>query len=530
LIGFQAKHTIPKFIYCNKITVKKISSGPHIRPEVCGVKMMFKNMRLFTSKRDIGIMIVLSLFIFLLIPTQAHSPSDTSLSFDQNNHTLSVTITHTVSDPSSHYVARVDVIKNDLTILSKDYTSQPSSSKFTYIYPVNASAGDVLKAKATCSIAGSRTGELTVPEMTTLVIQSSPILPLNKINLPKAFNIQIYAQNLSYPRSLALGENGTVFVGTRLPFESIDSGNTTPVYAIQDLNGNGFAEENEIKVVDMLKNPNGVAYHEGDLYVAEIDRIVRYDEIEANLDSPPKPVVVANLPYYIMHGWRYIAFGPDGKLYVAVGANCNVCEHKDDLNATIIRMDPDGNNREIYAKGVRNSVGMDWSPDGELWFTDNGRDLLGNDVPSDELNHAPIEGLDFGFPFCHSGSIPDPDLGSNESYICYEKMPPAWALGPHVAPLGMRFYQGSMFPAEYRNKVFIAEHGSWNRDMPIGYRLVTVEVENNTAVGHEIFAEGWLQGSNAWGRPVDVQPLPDGSLLVSDDQANVIYRITYAAD
>ena len=225
-------------------------------------------------------------------------------------------------------------------------------------------------------------------------------------------------------------------------------------------------------------------------------------------------MVVANLPYYVMHGWRYIAFGPDGKLYVAVGANCNVCEHKDDLNATIIRMNPDGSEREIYARGVRNSVGMDWSPEGDLWFTDNGRDMLGNDIPSDELNHAPVKDLDFGFPVCHSGSIPDPELGSNESYQCNEKMPPAWALGPHVAPLGMRFYQGSMFPAEYQNKVFIAEHGSWNRDMPIGYRLVTVNVENNTAVDQEVFAEGWLQEGKAWGRPVDLQPLPDGSLLV----------------
>ena len=490
---------------------------------------MFKNMRLSTCRRDIGVLIVLSLLVLLSIPTQAHPPADTSLSFDQNNHTLSVAITHTVSAPSSHYVTRVDVTKNGLMILSKDYTSQPSSSKFTYTYPVNASAGDILNAKASCSIAGSRIGELTVPETTMLAVQSSVNLPLDKITLPKELNIQIYAQNLSYPRSLALGENGTIFVGTRLPFESIESGNTTPVYAIQDLNGDGFAEDNEIKVVDMLRNPNGVAFHNSSLYVAEIDRIVRYDEIEANLDNPPKPVVVANLPYYIVHGWRYIGFGPDGKLYVAVGANCNVCEHKDDLNATIIRMNPDGSEREIYAKGVRNSVGMDSSPEGELWFTDNGRDSLGNDVPSDELNHAPVKGLDFGFPVCHSGSIPDPELGSNESYQCNEKMPPAWALGPHVAPLGMRFYHGKMFPTDYQNRIFIAEHGSWNRDMPIGYRLVTVTVENNTAVDHEVFAEGWLQGGNAWGRPVDVQTLPDGSLLVSDDQANVIYRITYAA-
>ncbi len=474
-------------------------------------------------------MTLLSLIVFLSIPTEAHPPADVSLSFNANNNTLNVAITHTVSSPSSHYVAQVDIIKNDQTILSQKYTSQSSLSKFSYSYPLNASAGDILKAKASCSIAGSRTGELTVPENANLDIMTAGDLPIDKIALPKGFGIHIYAQNLSYPRSLALGENGTIFVGTRLPFESLDSGNTTPVYAIQDLNDDGFAEDKEIKVVDMLKNPNGVTFYNGSLYVAEIDRIVRYDEIEANLDKPPKPVVVATLPYYIMHGWRYIAFGPDGKLYVAIGANCNVCEHEDELNATIIRMNPDGSEREIFAKGVRNSVGMDWSQDGELWFTDNGRDLLGNDVPSDELNHAPVKGLDFGFPSCHTGGIPDPEFGSNDSYKCNEKMPPAWALGPHVAALGMRFYHGKMFPADYQNRIFIAEHGSWNRDMPIGYRLVTVEVQNNTAVDHEVFASGWLQGSEAWGRPVDVQTLPDGSLLVSDDLTGVVYQITYAA-
>jgi glucose/arabinose dehydrogenase len=493
------------------------------------LRYMFKHKNLLGYRRTAAILIFLLLLAFLAIPVQAHPPADVSLSFDQENQTLNVTIMHKVSTPSSHYVARVDLTKNGQIVHSFDYTSQPTSTQFTYSYAMNASGGDVLKATATCSIAGSKTGVLTIPKNSKLVVQSSANLPLDKIVLPDGFHIEAFAQNLSYPRSMTLGKNGTIFVGTRLPFESLDSGNTTPVYAISDLNGNGLAEKDEIKVVDMLKNPNGVAFHNGSLYVAEIDRIVRYDDIEAKLDSPPKPVVVATLPYYIMHGWRYIAFGPDAKLYVAVGANCNVCEHKDELNATIIRMNPDGSEREVYAKGVRNSVGMDWSPKGDLWFTDNGRDMLGNDVPSDELNHAPVSGLDFGFPSCHSGSIPDPELGSNESYSCNEKMPPAWALGPHVAPLGMRFYEGSMFPAEYQNRIFIAEHGSWNRDMPIGYRLATVKVENDTAVGHEIFAEGWLQNGTAWGRPVDVQPLPDGSLLVSDDLTGAIYRITYSA-
>ena len=479
------------------------------------------------------ILTVLALLALLSIPVQAHAPSEVALSYDQENQTLNVTTVHKVSSPSGHFVARVDIFKNDEKILSSDYTSQPSASDpFTYSYAVNATSGDVLKAKAFCSIAGSKSGELKVGEEAKLAVKSAPAsssLPLEKIVLPEGFAIQVFAQDLSYPRSLALGDEGTIFVGTRLPFDLIDSGDTTPVYAIRDLNGDGVAEESEIKVVDMLRNPNGVAFHDGSLYVAEIDKILRYDGIEGNLDSPPEPVEMARLPYYITHGWRYIAFGPDEKLYVAVGADCNVCEPVDELNATILRMNADGSDREVYAKGVRNSVGMDWSPSGELWFTDNGRDMLGNDVPSDELNHAPVAGLDFGFPSCHSGSIPDPELGSDESYSCHEKMPPAWALGPHVAPLGMRFYHGAMFPAEYQNQVFIAEHGSWNRDTPIGYRLVTMKVENDTAIDHQIFASGWLQEGKAWGKPVDVQSLPDGSLLVSDDEAGVIYRITYSA-
>jgi len=490
---------------------------------------MLKQMNRLGYRRTTPMLIFLLLLVFLAVPVQAHPPSDVTLSYDQGNQMLNVTITHKVSAPSSHYVARVELAKNGQIANSYDYISQPTSSQFTYSYAMNASEGDVLKATATCSIAGSKSGELMIPGNSNLVVQSSTNLPLDKIVLPEGFRIEVFAQDLSYPRSMTLGKEGTIFVGTRLPFESLDSGNTTPVYAISDRNGNGLAEKDEIKVVDMLKNPNGVAFYDGSLYVSEIDRIVRYDDIEAKLDSPPKPVVVATLPYYIMHGWRYIAFGPDAKLYVAVGADCNVCEHEDELNATIIRMNPDGSEREVYAKGVRNSVGMDWSPSGDLWFTDNGRDLLGNDVPSDELNHAPLSGLDFGFPSCHSGSIPDPQLGSNESYSCNRKMPPAWALGPHVAPLGMRFYEGGMFPAEYQNQIFIAEHGSWNRDMPIGYRLAAVKVENDTAVGHEIFAQGWLQNGEAWGRPVDVQPLADGSLLVSDDLTGTIYRITYSA-
>jgi len=226
------------------------------------------------------------------------------------------------------------------------------------------------------------------------------------------------------------------------------------------------------------------------------------------------------------HGWKFIRFGPDGMLYLQVGAPCNVCKSEDDRYASIMRMKPDGTDLEVFAKGIRNTVGFDWHPQTqELWFTDNGRDWLGNDIPPDELNHAPQKGLHFGFPYCHGGNIPDPEFG--KEHKCEEFTPPAIRLGPHVAAIGMRFYTGTMFPDGYRNQIFIAEHGSWNRSTPIGYRVTLVRLENNRAVEYKTFAEGWLQNGQAWGRPADVQVMPDGALLVSDDEAGAIYRISY---
>lgn len=478
------------------------------------------------------------LLLILAMPVTAHPPALVSLAYDSQNQSLKVTTTHQVSDPTSHYIFRIDILKNGKQVITKEYTSQPSSSTFSYDYPLNASKGDVLKATAYCVIAGSRSSEITV-EDTKLSVQQAKAantteektaLPLNLINLPPGFKIDIYADNLTYARSMALSPNGTLFVGTRRPFETLDAPNGSALYAIVDKNNNNHAEANEIFVIaEGLNNPNGVAFKDGSLYVAQINRIIRFDDIEAQLASPKEPVTVKELPQYLLHGWRYIGFGPDEKLYLALGANCNVCQHDDEQNATIVRMNPDGSDMEIFAKGVRNSVGFDWDPaTGELWFTDNGRDLLGNDVPSDELNHAPVQGQNYGFPTCHSGSIPDPDLGSDKNYTCNTMVPPAWMLGPHVAPLGMRFYTGTQFPEEYQGRIFIAEHGSWNRDEPIGYRLVTVRLQNNTAVGQEIFAKGWLQNDTAWGRPVDVQTLKDGSMLVSDDLNSVIYRISYS--
>ncbi len=342
-------------------------------------------------------------------------------------------------------------------------------------------------------------------------------VPLNTIRLPDGFEISIYASDVAGARSMALSPNGTLFVGTRVG----------EVYAIVDRNRDNKADE-VITVAHGLRMPNGVAFREGALYVAEVSRILRYDDIETHLTNPPTPMVVNDtFPSDRHHGWKFIRFGPDGQLYVPVGAPCNVCERGDERYATIMRMNPDGTGLEIFARGVRNSVGFDWHPETKtLWFTDNGRDWLGDDVPPDELNHAPRKGLHFGFPYCHAGEISDPEFGKKHS--CGKFVSPAVKLGPHVAAIGMRFYTGTMFPERYRNQIFIAEHGSWNRSTPIGYRVTLVRLEANRAVAYEVFAEGWLQGNEAWGRPADVLVMPDGALLVSDDRAGVIYRIIYS--
>jgi len=342
-------------------------------------------------------------------------------------------------------------------------------------------------------------------------------LPLEKIKLPPGFEISLYASHVPDARSMALGPGGTLFVGTR---------GAGTVYALLDRDRDNRADA-VLTIARGLNMPNGVAVRDGALYVAAVNRILRYDNIEARLASPPRPVVVSDgFPRDRHHGWKFIRFGPDGLLYVPVGAPCNVCERDDLRYATIMRLRPAGTGLEVFARGVRNSVGFDWHPETkELWFTDNGRDWLGDDQPPDELNHAPRNGLHFGFPYCHGKAIPDPDYGADRR--CEEFTLPVVELGPHVAALGMRFYTGSAFPPEYRNQIFIAEHGSWNRSAPIGYRVTLVRLVQNRAVKYEVFAEGWLEGYRAWGRPVDILVMPDGALLVSDDHAGAIYRISH---
>ncbi len=338
------------------------------------------------------------------------------------------------------------------------------------------------------------------------------------IHLPPGFQIEVFADDVRNARSLALGDDGTVYVGTRTAGR---------VYALRDKDGDGRADEKYI-LAKGLTMPNGVAFHRGDLYVAEVSRILRFPKIGAHLSDPPEPEIVFDaFPEDLWHGWKYLRVGPDGKLYTAVGAPCNVCRPEKEIYATLVRLNTDGSRFEIFAHGVRNSVGFDWHPEtGDLWFTDNGRDWLGDDLPPDELNHAPKAGLHFGYPYCHGRDIADPQFGRDVE--CDRFMPPDWQFGAHVAPLGLRFYTGDRFPAKFRRQLFVAQHGSWNRSEPTGYKIVWIEFKEGRPVAEHSFAEGWLRpGDKVMGRPVDILQMPDGSLLVSDDLRGKIYRIHY---
>lgn len=343
-------------------------------------------------------------------------------------------------------------------------------------------------------------------------------LPLERLELPPGFEISVWGR-IPGARSLTLGDGGTVFVGTR------DANGS--VYAIADRNGDHRADEVHT-LAGPLFMPNGVAFRDGSLYVAEVNRILRFDDIERRLENPGEPAVVTTaLPDMRHHGWKFIAFGPDGYLYVPVGAPCNRCDSVNPLFASIARMRPDGSGLEVAARGVRMSVGFDWHPEtGEMWFTDNNPDWLGDDNPPGEMNILTEIGQHFGYPYCHAGEVADPWYGRERD--CSEFVPPTQQLGPHVAAIGMTFYRGDAFPEEYRGQAFVAEHGSWNRSERIGYRMTLVRVEDG-ASAYEDFATGWIGAPDerAWGRPVDLLELPDGSLLLSDDRADAIYRIAY---
>lgn len=347
---------------------------------------------------------------------------------------------------------------------------------------------------------------------------------LAKVNLPEGFEIDVYAQNLTDARSLARTEDGkTVFVGNR---------RRKNVYALTDTDGDMRADKVDTIATD-LTMPNGVAFKDGDLYVAEVSRILKFTDIMNNLSNPSYEVIYDQYPTERHHGWKFIDFGPDGKLYVPVGAPCNVCdkEEENEIFATITRMNPDGSDVEVFAHGVRNSVGFTWHPETkEMWFTDNGRDMLGDSIPACELNKATEIGNHYGFPYWHQGDIADPEFG--KKYPREKFVEPEYKFEPHSAPLGLTFYKGDMFPEKYRGQLLVAQHGSWNRSPEaghIGYQLRFVQIENGEVVKSEIFADGWLdqEKNEGWGKPVDILEMPDGSILVSDDVANCIYRISY---
>jgi glucose/arabinose dehydrogenase len=338
-------------------------------------------------------------------------------------------------------------------------------------------------------------------------------IPVGKIKVPPGFKVSLWASGINNARVMTWGEKGTLFVSSRV------AGN---VYAVTDSGGHRTVKT----IATGLNLPNGVAFKDGTLYIAEVSRITKMAGIEGKLDSPPPLEVVYDiLPRDLPHGWKYLAFGPDGKLYFNIGAPCNICIPPD-THANISRVNPDGSGFEYFARGVRNSVGFDWHPvTKELYFATHGRDWLGDDVPSDRLDVAPMKGLHFGFPYCHQGDILDPEFG--KGHACGEFAGPLLKTGPHVAGNGVHFYTGSMFPAEYKNRIFLAQRGSWNRSQKVGFRVMMVTLRPGNVPTYEVFAEGWLQGQDIWGRPVYTQEMKDGSLLVSDDYAGAIYRIAY---
>ena len=339
------------------------------------------------------------------------------------------------------------------------------------------------------------------------------VLPLDKVNLPKGFKIELYAEKIKRARSLALSPEGTLYVGTMSKKGEVTAVKGDKKYILSS----GW------------QMPNGVALKNGDLYVAEVSKIHKFKDIENNLDNPKSEVIYDKYPTETHHGWKFIAFGPDEKLYVPVGAPCNICDPEEEVYASITRMNDDGSNMEVVQHGIRNTVGFTWHPDSkDLWFTDNGRDWWGDDIPGCELNRAPKDGMHFGYPYCHQG-----DLEENDEEIkkrkCSEFTAPAKVLKAHVAPLGVEFIPSGNFPKKYEKQILVAEHGSWNRTKKQGYRLALLTLDGDKVVKDETFADGWLDSSDdsVWGRPVDLEFMADGSLLVSDDMADAVYRIFY---
>ena len=357
------------------------------------------------------------------------------------------------------------------------------------------------------------------PPLKTPLSTQHSALPLEKLELPKGFTISVFADSITGARSMCMSPGNTLFVGTK---------DEDKVYALRDEDGDKVADKKYI-IYRGGNSPNGVAFKDGHLYVAEINRILRFKNIESHLENPGKPEVVYDkFPTEKHHGWKFIAFGPDGKLYVPVGAPCNICK-SDDPYASLTRIDTNGKNLEVVQRGIRNTVGFTWHPDTkELWFTDNGRDMMGDDMPNCELNHAPKDFMHFGYPFCHEGSLPDPEFGKGQD--CSKYTAPVAKMGAHTAPLGIRYIRNPQLPETYNEAFLIARHGSWNRTEKSGYDVQLVKTNaSGQFISMQPFITGWLSKDKkeVWGRPVDIQLLLDGTILISDDYANCIYRVSY---
>lgn len=390
-------------------------------------------------------------------------------------------------------------------------------------WAVAATAAEAQDKKPVPGWAQGRPAEMEnsplAPHPTGMKATPADQIPLNKIVLPAGFKAELWAHGIVGGRSMVRGDKGTIFMGTR---------GIGRVYAVVDKGG----KREHMVIAEGLTQPNGLAFRNGSLYVAAINKVLRYDNIEANLKSPPKPVELTDafkLPPEAHHNWKYMAFGPDKKLYIQVGSPCNICEINGEVHGQIRRYNADGSGMEIMARGVRNSVGFDFHPKtGQVWFTDNGRDWMGEDGPECELNRISKPGEFFGFPYCHANGVPDAQF--KKPNACAGVTLPVVTLGPHTAPLGMQFYTGAMFPAVYKDRAFIARRGSWNRTQKTGYDVITVSA---TADGKnaklEPFMTGFLdsKANTFWGRPAYVLQMPDGAMLVSDEFNGAIYRVSY---
>lgn len=373
-----------------------------------------------------------------------------------------------------------------------------------------------------CSPSDQETSDNGIPDTESIEIS------LGFIETPVGFEVEIFSDQVPGARQITVSPSGVVYVGTR------KTGENGKVYAVVDTD-NDFKADTVYTIVSGLRMPNGVAFKDGDLYVAEVSKIWKFENVENDLSNPPSPILISDdYPTETSHGWKYISFGPDGKLYVPIGAPCNVCNNEEEnpQYATLTRINADGTGQETVARGIRNTVGFTWHPvTNNLWFTENGRDWLGDDTPACELNELTEEGQHFGFPYLHASSVWDPEFGDAGKSREAEFKKPVQELGPHVAPLGLIFYQGNMFPSSYKHQALIAEHGSWNRTNKIGYRvsIVSFNSEGNP-ISYKPFITGWLQGEeDVRGRPVSIFELPDGSILISDDHSGKIYRVSYNA-